>query len=107
MRAVCLPNGLCDAVPSPASTPAELQTTGDCRVNVCDGQGGVTSAPDDADLADDANGCTSDACEGGIPVFTNRPAGASCAQGGVVTFGAACDGNGQCMGGPPPDLVQQ
>ena len=100
-QAICMSDGFCGSAPSPAATLAATQTSGDCRVNLCDGAGGVTSAPDDSDLADDGNGCTADSCQSGVPVFTNRPAGTSCAEGAGARGGAACDGNGQCVVAAP------
>jgi hypothetical protein len=97
LRPACLPEGVCGTAPDPAGTVAVGQTPGDCLVNVCDGNGGVTSEPDDADVADDGNGCTEDTCAAGSPLFTNRPAGASCAEGSA----ASCDGSGQCSGAAP------
>jgi hypothetical protein len=101
-RAVCLPNGACGEAPTPAGAPASLQVAGDCLVDLCDGAGVVMSAPDDADVPDDGNGCTEDSCADGQPTFTNRPAGTSCSEG---ADGALCDGHGQCMGAEPSPLV--
>jgi hypothetical protein len=101
MRAVCLPDGVCGRTPQPAGARAIWQRQGDCVVNACDGAGGVTAAPDDSDVPDDGNGCTEDSCAGGVPVFSNRPMGASCAEGA----GAICDGNGQCVAAEPSPRV--
>jgi hypothetical protein len=89
---VCLPDGLCGTAPVSAGAAAAWQTLGDCLVDVCDGAGGVASRPDDADAPDDGNGCTADTCASGKPVFTNRPAGTSCAEDSA----ASCDGDGGC-----------
>jgi hypothetical protein len=100
-RAVCLPDGNCGQMPATAGTSAITQHPGDCQANVCDGAGGVMAVPDDSDVPDDGNGCTQDSCLDGAPTFTNRPAGASCSEGG----GATCDGSGQCGGAQPSQRI--
>jgi hypothetical protein len=50
------------------------------------GAGGGACVP-----VDDSNPCTSDVCEGGLPVHTPTPAGSACSMGGTL-----CDGQGSC-----------
>jgi hypothetical protein len=54
------------------------------------------SAPDNDDVPDDGNPCTSDACSAGAPVHMNEPADTSC--GGKLV----CDGMGSCVGCTKP-----
>ncbi|KAH7134474.1 hypothetical protein B0J13DRAFT_560507 [Dactylonectria estremocensis] len=59
--------------------PVSIQTPGDCRSNVCDGQGGVVNVPDNTDLpADDGNPCTIEMCAAGVPLHPAVPDGTSC-----------------------------
>ncbi|WP_441286652.1 FG-GAP repeat domain-containing protein [Sorangium sp. KYC3313] len=78
--------------PTVAGTALPDQVTGDCQQAVCDGNGAVTQQNDDADLPDDMNACTDDACSAGAPSNSPIAAGAACGQGLV------CDGNGMCVG---------
>jgi hypothetical protein len=55
--------------PSGTMLSLPLQTSGDCRLAVCDGSGGVTLAVDNGDLPNDGDACTIDACQAGIAVF--------------------------------------
>jgi hypothetical protein len=71
---------------------------------------------DDADVPDDANPCTLDACSGGLPQHTPAAKDTACSTGGKVCDGAgacvACTTGSQCPSGachagvcttPPPD----
>jgi hypothetical protein len=53
-----------------SGTAFSLQAFGDCVRLVCDGKGGVSSVPDNADTFDDADACTIDTCQGGKRVHT-------------------------------------
>jgi hypothetical protein len=55
------------------------------------------SAPDNAEVPDDGNPCTSDTCSAGAPVHMNEPADTSC--GGKLV----CDGMGNCVGCTKPN----
>jgi hypothetical protein len=79
-----------------SGTPTSMQVQGDCHKNVCDGNGGVTSAVDNSDVPDDGNPCTTDACNGGTPQHQTLPAGTAC---GV---GLTCAANGTCTGCAAP-----
>jgi hypothetical protein len=74
-------------------TALAAQTPGDCKTAVCDGSGGLTNIPNDADVDNDGNDCTSDACSGGVIVHTDLGSGAGCSQSG----GAVCNGSGSCV----------
>lgn len=81
--------GTCQTMPLPAGTPTSMQTAGDCQVDTCDGTGGTERVADDADVPDDANECTTDACSMGVP--SNTPnMGAACATG-------VCSAAGTCV----------
>jgi hypothetical protein len=76
-----------------AGTVVSSQTAGDCRVNTCDGTGGVVPTTDDADVpGDDGSPCTVETCAAGLPASVASPAGLSCGGSGL------CDGAGVCVG---------
>ncbi|MGK4001097.1 hypothetical protein WMF31_00630 [Sorangium sp. So ce1036] len=72
--------GVCGREFAPAGPLAE-QTPGDCRELQCDGSGGelVMSAP--ADVPDDGNECTVDACTATGPIHAPVPTGTACSAG--------------------------
>ena len=72
--------------------PAGAQTAGDCKVVLCDGSGGATTAADPNDPFVDGNPCTLDACSGTTPTNDPLPQGTPCGS------GLECDGNGVCAG---------
>lgn len=84
--------GQCGATFAPQGTMVVLQSSGDCRKNVCDGAGAVTSVPDNNDAPDDGNLCTNDSCQNGAPKFDPVAQGTTC--GSMKT----CNGSGQCVG---------
>lgn len=84
---------VCGFVDAPAGTATGNDTAGDCLREVCDGQGTVTTEPDDMDILDDNKDCTTDLCANGKPQNTPLGAGATCTSNG----GKVCDGNGTCV----------
>jgi hypothetical protein len=75
-------------------TALASQTAGDCRQEICDGEGGTTSIADDTDLparTDDT--CQVPTCSGGAAGTGQAPIGTPCA----VDGGTLCDGSGQCV----------
>jgi hypothetical protein len=66
------------------------QVPGDCQEVRCDGAGAQGSVADDADLPDDGNPCTSDACGGGTPVHAAVSPGTTCGTGAQRCDGSAC-----------------
>jgi hypothetical protein len=84
--------GTCGMTYTAMGTAVALQAGSDCKTNVCDGQGGITTVPNDADLQDDGNPCTTDACSGGNPVHNALPQGTPC--GGNFQ----CNATGSCVG---------
>jgi hypothetical protein len=65
----CGASGLCEHSTLPDGL-LEQQTPGDCQQGVC-AAGMVQSAPDDGDRPNDANDCTRDGCDNGVPIYTN------------------------------------
>ena len=85
--------GNCGVSNAPYGTPSSTQDPGDCQSRVCDGAGGYTSVPDDLDVQDDGNQCTTDMCVHGIPSHSAAPINTPCSQNG----GTVCDGTGTCV----------
>jgi hypothetical protein len=86
--------GQCVVTLEPVNTPTPTQVPGDCKQTVCDGNGHVTTIADDGDAPDGGDGCTMSSCDGGTPVQTQAPTGASC---GLVA-GLKCGATGLCAG---------
>jgi hypothetical protein len=97
----CKPDGRFDFSPLPSgSTPAGLpQTPNDCRRMACNGIGGQTQLPDDADApVNDGNPCTTEQCSNGSRLMV--PAGTMAAglpQTPGDCTGTACNGSGGQM----------
>lgn len=85
--------GMCGIDAAPDGTEVENQTDNDCVKSVCDGHGIIVGVPDNSDLPDDGNDCTSDTCAGGIPDNENRPLHATCDSDG----GSFCTSDGVCV----------
>ncbi len=85
-------SGICTSGYQPAGTATAMQTAGDCKKNVCDGAGGITTINDDADVPDDNNNCTTDTCQNGTVVNTPRNPGEPCGTGLVCSEEAICVG---------------
>ncbi len=87
---VCAPNGVCGFDDAAAGTVVE-DSTGDCLVTVCDGNGNEDPTSDPDDLPSDSNPCTEDLCADGEPDFPPTDPGSPCG-------GGVCDGDGNCAG---------
>lgn len=92
--AVALPVPGCSDEPTPQKPPvncsaADLENTNttDCTKPVCL-NGMVSTEPDDLEVPEDGNECTTDACSSGVPQHT--PATGSCSVGGSA--GTCVDG---------------
>jgi plastocyanin len=85
--------GTCGTMNVSTGTPLANQTAGDCQTAVCNGSGGVSSLPDDADINDDNETCTTDTCNLGIPIHTPVLVGTACNENG----GAHCSATGTCV----------
>lgn len=66
------------------------QTSGDCKVVECNGQGAIVTSPDNADVPNDGNACTNDMCTAGTPSNPPTAANTPCGTGGL------CSGTGLC-----------
>jgi hypothetical protein len=82
-------DGVCAVEPVPPNTPIPTQVDGDCEVVVCNG-GMAQPQPDDTDVGDDGNDCTSESCVGGQLMSEPVLVGTECATG-------VCDGAGTCV----------
>lgn len=86
--------GTCGFLNAPSGTFVDEGSVGDCQQMQCNGAGGITSGPNDADLpAEDGNSCTGETCAGGIVYHPFLNAGTTCNQNG----GIVCNGAGACV----------
>jgi plastocyanin len=85
--------GMCKDVLTQAGTKIPAQVIGDCKTNICDGNGGIVNSEDSTDFSDDQNDCTDDTCVAGAPVNDAKAKGAACMSGG----GKLCDGAKKCV----------
>jgi hypothetical protein len=70
-RARACDGGKCGVDFKPANSPLVAQTAGDCQTATCDGAGVVSSVVSVADITDDGDSCTLDACTAGAPTSTS------------------------------------
>lgn len=92
LSATCV-DGDCIVVNDPPGTPVAAQIPGDCRRDVCDGNGSTITINDEADLQDDNRDCTQDLCSAGIPLHPWQTQGTPCAESG----GNVCNAWGHCV----------
>ena len=85
--------GTCGFDFAPQGTVYPDQIPGDCAEAICDGNGAVTQAADDADVPADGNDCTDDLCSGGVPSNDFTAPSTPCSQDG----GVVCSGAGACV----------
>lgn len=95
-KANCV-SGVCEYTLLPAGKIIQDPTPGDCKADVCDGEGQlIQGAPRDDD-ADDGQECTWDACGGGLVGHAQKADGTPC-EGGLCKSGACvaavCVANG-------------
>ncbi|MDI1433526.1 hypothetical protein [Polyangium sorediatum] len=84
----CVPKYMgTDTTASPA-----LQTAGNCKKIVCNGNGGTTEVNDDTDKPNDNNACTTDTCSSGTGNSSPVMQGTACGMNQV------CNSNGGCVG---------
>jgi plastocyanin len=86
-------DGVCGLANVPEGTPLPDDVAGDCLAPACDGAGAIVAVDSDTDVADDANDCTVDLCEAGLPTYDDAAAGTACDDAG----GVVCDGAGSCV----------
>jgi hypothetical protein len=82
-------DGRCTIITPPAGSPTEAQAPGDCKVQVCDGQGSAETVADPSDALVGANECIAHPCVGGEQVLT----GAACDD----LPNGVCDDVGACV----------
>ncbi len=94
-------NQMCGLDLTPAGTDLPSgQTSGDCKIVECNGQGNSVPNPDNTDLPVDNNPCTEDKCTAGVPSHPNEAAGTPCPNGTCNGMGACEKPNGAtCMMG--------
>ena len=93
---VCM-NATCTDGPLPGNEMmVAAQTFGDCKVDVCDGAGGVVQIDSDTDVpADpDPTDCTIVKCTNGAPGMGPAPAGTACTQPNMLQ--GTCSVTGVC-----------
>lgn len=89
-RSVACLDGLCTARSRSFGDPLPSQVAGDCLSAVCDGAGGTTHIPDDADAPATTHPCVATACENGSVVRTTLPPGTACGQNRTCNASGAC-----------------
>jgi hypothetical protein len=82
-------DGQCLTTNVATGTPVTNQTPGDCRKNVCDGAGNITTDADDTDTPPPVT-CEDVSCSNGKAVETPSAMGTACGT------GMTCDGSGSC-----------
>jgi len=85
-------SGVCGFLYTAAGTAVMMQTTGDCKKNVCNGMGAVSVIFDNSDAPASPSACILEGCSMGSPTQTNTAAGAACTGTGTV-----CNGSGACV----------
>ena len=90
-KRTCSMSGICGFAYTASGTATSTQTAGDCKKNVCNGSGGVSTIVDDTDLPANTNACLSAVCSNGVPSTPPKAAGTACTSGGTV-----CNGAGVC-----------
>lgn len=91
-RRACTSN-VCGFASPPSGTRTTEQIAGDCKQLVCDESGSVITIIDDSDVPNDANPCTEESCQSGVPKSTPVAQGTSC---GPTGESKVCDGQGTC-----------
>ncbi len=100
----CGENKTC--VYTPIDGVAPEQKAGDCKQGFCD-KGVFTEKPDDTDLPDDLESCTTDGCSNGTPIHDKLPDGTMCSVGpsaGLCLSGVCvveCSQDKPCNDGNP------
>ncbi len=90
---ICV-EGKCGMTNAGAGAPAGPPDPGTCTTRICDGNGGITTLPDDNNLPVDGNPCTLDTCDKGVPSNPAAPKGTICNSLGTPKY---CDDKGVCV----------
>jgi hypothetical protein len=85
--------GVCGVKNEPQGKALAAQTSGDCKVEQCDGSGGSEKVDDNADVPVDATTCTGNVCTAGAPENPPVPAATTCHE----STGTLCNGAGACV----------
>ncbi len=96
----CISNS-CGVSNTAAGVATTDQSTGDCKKNVCDGSGGITTENDDTDVPVSTGECTTGKCTNGVPSQTPVTLGQECSTGFCNFAGlcAECQFNTNCPDG--------
>lgn len=78
--------GVCSKMNVANHTLVSAGAPDDCVKQECDGNGSVAMVPNDAEIPNDAESCTTDTCAAGVPVHTPVVAGMACSE----NFGTRC-----------------
>ncbi len=91
-------DGVCGVAFTAMDMAIPTQTSGDCKVTVCNGNGGTKVNNDDTDTASNATVCTADTCVNGLPTLTPVASGTMVGDPMAGDCKATvCDGNGGTM----------
>ena len=69
------------------------QSSGNCKLNVCDGAGNAVDMTDSGDLPTDTNQCVTPTCTGDVPSTPPKAVGTACSQ----NEGVRCDATQACV----------
>ncbi len=85
-------DGVCGTEPKPDGTAVDIQTGGDCKLEVCDGAGALRFEVDSTDVpTNDLDSCEVGTCEGELPGIAPAEFGSECNGDGF------CNANGDCV----------
>lgn len=87
-------NERCELRPIVFGTRTSAQAAGDCRSNVCDGNGATITVSDPDDVPVSASSCLSSACRNAGPELVPSVARTTCA---LENKSGLCDGSGSCV----------
>ncbi|MDW8251680.1 MAG: hypothetical protein RMJ98_20485, partial [Myxococcales bacterium] len=85
--------GVCGLAFTPKGKIVAVQEDGDCKQNVCDGEGKIVSVSDESDVPKVIAACAEGSCSNGVPEKKLAAIGTGCDEGG----GNVCDGKGTCV----------
>ncbi|HTJ84451.1 MAG TPA: hypothetical protein VL400_22185 [Polyangiaceae bacterium] len=88
---ICV-GGVCGTSALPMGTVTAAQTSGDCKVAVCDGAGAALDQNDPTDLPPTGQ-CATPICNSGVPETRAVTIGTACSRNG----GSFCDAAGSCV----------
>jgi hypothetical protein len=83
---------VCTRILKAEGTPAGDETQEDCKTDYCSTTGQPEPRPDAADVKNNKNECTTDACDNGTPINPNVLDGTKCDKGCKTCTGGICGG---------------